>query len=95
MEFGTTPLPLGREETFRRGKLFDTPAWCVIPTRGKKAVRYLLFAFTLPSHIHSIENVEAVDDRIVLHGEEAGSSFSIPAHGCEEFPSEGEQPAVQ
>jgi hypothetical protein len=92
MEFGTTPLPLGREETFRRGKLFDTPAF---PRAGKRQCGTCFFAFTLPSHIHSIENVEAVDDRIVLHGEEAGSSFSIPAHGCEEFPSEGEQLAVQ
>jgi hypothetical protein len=95
MEFGTTPLPLGREETFSRGELFDTPAWCVIPRCGKKTVCYLLFAFTIPSHIHSIENVEADRDRIVFYGEQTGSSFSIPAHGCEEFLSEGEQLAVQ
>ena len=88
MEFGTTPLPLGLEETFRRGELFDTPTWCVIPALGKRVVRYLLFAFKIPAHIHSIENVEVVDSHIVFHEESTASSFSIAAHGSHEFLSE-------
>jgi len=94
MEFGTTPFPLGREETFRRGLLFDTPAWCVIPARGKRVARYLLFAFAIPGHIHSIENVQVNQDSIVFHGDSGDSSFSIPAQGCGEFLSEPESFAI-
>lgn len=85
MEFGTTPLPLGREETFRRGRLFDTPCWCVIPANGTRTARYSIFLFTVPNGMNSVQNVEAKDDAIVLYDEHANPTLSIPSHGCEEF----------
>ena len=88
MEFGTTPLPLGREETLRRGHLFDTPGWRVVPAHGTKTARYLLFLFILPEGMNSVENVEAKGDAIVFHDEHANPSLSISAHGCEEFLSD-------
>ena len=88
MEFGTTPLPLGREETLRRGNLFDTPGWRVIPAHGTKTARYLLFLFILPEGMNSVETVEAKGDAIVFYDEHANPSLSISAHGCEEFLSD-------
>jgi hypothetical protein len=85
MEFGTTPLPLGREETVRRGPLFDTPQQCVIPAGGKKTAQYLIFLFTIPGGIDSFENLEAADDAIVLYDQSGRPSVSIPAAGCGDF----------
>ena len=85
MEFGTTPFPLGREETFRRGRLFDTPCWCVVPANGTKTARYLIFLFTVPDGMNSIGNVEAKGDALVLYDEHANPTLSIPSHECEEF----------
>jgi hypothetical protein len=85
MEFGTTPLPLGREETVRRGPIFDTPHQCVIPAGGKKTAHYLIFLFEVPSGLDAIENVEARGDSIVLYGQNGHPSLSIPAAGCGDF----------
>lgn len=85
MEFGTTPLPLGREETVRRGPLFDTPHQSVIPAGGKKTAQYLIFLFELPEGVDSIENVEAAGDAVVLYDQSGRPSLSIPAAGCGDF----------
>jgi hypothetical protein len=85
MEFGTTPLPLGREETVRRGPLFGTPHQSVIAQGGKKTAQYLIFLFELPGGVDSIENVEAAGDAIVLYDRSGHPSLSIPAVGCGDF----------
>lgn len=85
MEFGTTPLPVGREETFRRGDIFGTPSWRVIPAREKATAKYLIFLFKIPDRTGSIQNVEAVGDTIVLYGEPAHNVVLIASHKCEQF----------
>lgn len=85
MEFGTTPLAVGLEESLRRGNIFGTPTWCVIPAKGKRTARYLTFLFAIPAGLDFIQNVEAEGDAIVLYDEDAASTFSICAHGCEAF----------
>jgi hypothetical protein len=91
MEFGTTPLPIGREETLRRGRLFDTPSWCVIPGNGAKTARYLMFLFKLPDRVSSVRGVEVNGDALNFYGTDARQAFSIPARGCESFLSAGSQ----
>ncbi len=85
MEFGTAPLPLGREQTVRRGPIFDTPHQCVLPGGARKTARYLMFLFTIPDGIDSIQDVKIVDDAIVLYDLNGQSSLSIPASGCSDF----------
>jgi hypothetical protein len=85
LEFGTTRLPLWSEENFRRGPLFDTPSWCVIPAAGEKTARYLIFLFAIPAATQSIGDVELEADSIILFDEQTLPSVSIPAHGCASF----------
>lgn len=85
MEFGTTPLSAGREENLRRGNLFGTPTRCVIPPRGQRTARYLIFLFEIPSRIPAIESVETQGDAIVFQDDRADAIFSISAHGCERY----------
>lgn len=89
MEFGTTPLPLGREETFRRGQLFDTPSWCVIPAGQERTARYVIFLFAVPPQIHSIQGVAIEADAVVVLDEHSQPAISVPARGCDKFLSEG------
>ena len=85
MEFGTTPLPLGEDESRQSKCIFDSPTGCIIPARGKKTAKYLIFLFTIPSHIRSVQNIAAVGDAIVLYDEHGDAVLSIPAHECENF----------
>ena len=91
MEFGTTPLPVGHEELLRRGPIFDTPCWCSIPARGARTARYLLFVFSLPEGMRSVEEVEVKGDAIVLFDQNAKPSASVPARGCEAFLADSEK----
>jgi hypothetical protein len=85
MEFGTTPLPLGRDANVRRGPLFDTPTCCALPAGAERTARYLLFLFEIPPHVNSIENVAIQADTIVLVDEHSQPAMAIPAQGCEQF----------
>lgn len=85
MEFGTTPLPLGEDESRQSKCIFDSSTGCIIPARGKRTAKYLIFLFTIPSHIRSVQNIAAVGDAIVLYDEHGDAVLSIPAHECENF----------
>jgi hypothetical protein len=88
MEFGSTPLPLGSVENFRRAPLFDAPSQCVLPGGGAKTARYLVFLFTVPASMQSIRNVELEQDAIILSDEHDRPGTSITAQGCADFLSE-------
>ena len=85
MEFGTTPLALGRDMTLERGPLLETPVWCTLPSHGKRKVRYLGFIFGVPPTVSSIETAGISKDTIDFYGEHAQAKFSIPAIGCENY----------
>jgi hypothetical protein len=85
MEFGTSLLPLG-EQGLREGKaVFGASTGCVIPARGKRTAKYLVSLFTIPSHVHSIQDAAAIGDTILLYNERGEAALSIPADGCERF----------
>jgi hypothetical protein len=85
MEFGTTPLPLGRDANLRRGPLFDTPTCCVLSAGAERTARYLLFLFEIPPDVKSIESVSIEADTIVLADEHSHPAMAIPAQGCGQF----------
>jgi hypothetical protein len=85
MEFGTTPLPLGREAMRHRGDLFGTPTDCAIPAHGERKARYLIFLFTIPPTMEAVEAAEIEDNGIALRGDGEARSFSVAAEGCKRF----------
>ena len=89
MEFGTTPLPLGREENARRGPLFGTPHQCVLPANGQRTAAYLMFLFTLPPRVSAIENIEVDTDSLILFDQDNQPAVTIPARGCGSFLAPG------
>lgn len=85
MEFGSTPLPGTREETLRRGRLFETPSWCNIPAKETKTARYLMFLVRLPIGFDAVGDVVVSGDSIDVVAEDGTRAFSIPARGCGRF----------
>ena len=65
MEFGTTFLPLGRENTLRRGNIFGTPK-LARHSEYKKSNGKVCNLFEIPDRMQAIQNVEAGGDAIVL-----------------------------
>lgn len=89
MEFGTTPLPLGREETTRRGPLFDTPTSITLAPHASRTVRYLIFVTTVPQHWRNLSDVTFAGDTLRIHSSLLTSgqreTTSLAAHGCQTF----------
>jgi hypothetical protein len=89
MEFGTTPLPLGHEETARRGPLFDTPTSITLAPHSSKTVRYLIFVTAVPQQWRNLGNVTLVGDTLTLHNSLPTSrpqeTISLAARDCHTF----------
>lgn len=85
MEFGTCPLPLGRDETSRRGPVFDTPNECVLSANETKQARYLTALFEIPDGVVSILGADAVKNKIIILDENGAVVISINATGCQSY----------
>jgi hypothetical protein len=81
MEFGTTPLPLGRETMHRQGSLFETPVSVVLAPGETRRACYAIFIAVVPSHWRIITNVEASKDTLTVIGPESGDRIQLAAEG--------------
>lgn len=86
MEFGTTPLPLGRDAIEAMGSLFDTPVTCVLPSGSTRTARYVACASSVPKGWRTIESVEVSANELTLEGK--GTRIAIAAEGIGEFLSQ-------
>jgi hypothetical protein len=84
LEFGTTPMPVGKEETFARGSLFDTPTFRRIPARSELRVPYVAFLSKVGARWRSIRDVQLERDKIVVT-EERGEQLEIQATGLKKL----------
>ena len=85
MEFGTAPLPFGESGTPPGDLISDSPTGCVIPAHDKKTVRYLIFLFSLPSQVPSIQDAATSGDSILLRDGRGELALALPACGAEAF----------
>jgi hypothetical protein len=85
MEFGTTPMPIGKEATFLAGKLFDTPGWKRIPAGGTQNVVYAAFLVEVPKSWRSIRDVRATKNGLVITSENARETIAVAARGISEL----------
>ena len=66
MEFGTTPMPLGKEPIRRMGQLFDTPVERVLAARGKYTARYAICLATVAAEVRALQQVVVAEDAFRL-----------------------------
>lgn len=88
MEFGTTPMPLGKEAIHAMGQLFDSPVACVLPPHGTRAARYIVCAARVPNEWRGLEAVRITEEGVALLRAEQEQTVWIPAIGVKDFLSE-------
>jgi hypothetical protein len=85
MEFGTTPMPIGKEAVFRAGNLFSTPGWKCVPARGKKNVWYASFLAVVPKGWRSIRGVSLAKNSLLLLGANPNDVVELDAPGIQDL----------
>jgi len=68
VEFGTTPMPIGKQEAFAAGPLFGTPTFRIVPAKGKLQVHYAIFLAPVNPDWREILDIEAGQKAITVIG---------------------------
>lgn len=85
IEFGTTPMPIGKGATFLAGKLFDTPGWKRIPSRATQKVVYAAFLAEVPECWRGVQDIQIEKNALVITGSGEGEKVTIAARGISEL----------
>jgi hypothetical protein len=80
LEFGSTPMPVGKEETFARGSLFDTATFRRIPAKSELQAPYIAFLSRVGSGWRSIRDIQVRPNQIIVT-EERGEQLELQASG--------------
>lgn len=68
VEFGTTPMPVGKREAFANGPLFGTPTFQCVPAKGTLQVRYAIFLAPVNPAWRQILDIELGKQSITVVG---------------------------
>jgi hypothetical protein len=79
MEFGTTPMPLGREAMRKQGSLFDMPTSIILTPGECRRTCYAISIAAVPSHWTKIVNIEASRHALTIVGYESNDRIDIEA----------------
>jgi hypothetical protein len=85
MEFGTTPMPLGREAIQTMGSLFATPGSRIVPSGGTLHARYIACVAAIPQDWREISNVIPGQNVLTLVGPRSADRLQLPAEGLHEL----------
>ena len=88
LEFGTTPMPLGREATFSNGYLLDTPAFCRVPASGTLQVGYVGFLAAVGKGWNEIRDIELGEKAITIVGD-SGQRVEVAARRLHDVVMQG------
>ncbi len=86
LEFGSTPMPVGKEETFARGRLFDTSTFRRIPAKSTLHSPYLAFLSKVSPKWRSIADIQLTRDQIIVT-EQCGDQLELEAAGLKKLRS--------
>ncbi len=85
MEFGTTPMPLGRGAIHELGSLFDTPVSRVLDPGGVLHARYLAALAVIPPDWREITDVAVGSIGLALASHQNSGPIAIFAPGLDVF----------
>jgi len=88
MEFGTTPMPVGREAIHAMGTLFDSPVSRSLPAGDKVYARYAICAARLPRGLREVDTIAISDEGVILTNDDRTDSVVIAADGILHFLTE-------
>ena len=84
MEFGTTPMPLGREGIKKLGSLFDTPSLRVLAPEASLSARYMACIARIPESWRTITDVVPAQRGLKITGP-GNETVTIAADGLGDF----------
>jgi hypothetical protein len=84
LEFSSTPMPVGKEETFARGSLFNTPTFRRIPAKSELRAPYFAFLSKVSTGWRSIRDIEVKLNKIIVT-EERGEQIELQAAGLKKL----------
>ena len=83
LEFGSTPLPVGRREAFANGPLFGAPHFSVVPSRGRKTVNYVALLAEIKA-LRDVDDIHCARGGILVKGhadKNSSREVLLPAGG--------------
>ena len=84
LEFGSTPLPVGRREAFACGPLFATPHFSIVPARGHVAARYVSLLAQIPDKFGGVRDIRLREGEIQVSGTGNREVLRVRASGLRE-----------
>ncbi|MGC2357070.1 MAG: DUF4432 family protein [Candidatus Acidiferrum sp.] len=84
LEFSSTPMPVGKEETFARGSLFGTATFRRIPAKSELRALYLAFLSKVSAGWRSIRDIQVGPNKIIVT-EEQGEQIELQATGLKKL----------
>jgi hypothetical protein len=84
LEFGPTPLPVGKEEMARQRSKFEGPIDRTVAPHGKLNQSWLMFLADVPKTWRELQDVTVGEDKITLR-EAGGAQTTIVARGVLDF----------
>jgi hypothetical protein len=82
LEFGTTPMPLGKAEAFASGPLFGTPTFRRIPAHSEVSASYVAFVAAVPQSWRNINDVQPRHDALIV-ADPQGQQVRVSAAGIQ------------
>jgi hypothetical protein len=89
MEFGTTPMPTGRDDIHALGNLFDTPCSRILDEGGVLHARYLAAIAAVPVDWREVADVVPGRDTLTLFGARNSEPVILAVEGVDHFLHEG------
>ena len=77
LEFGSTPFPVGRQEAFANGPLFNAPRFSIVPSRGRKTAEYVAFLIRVPEDFNEVLDVRLSTNNIEVRGSAGGKRQTL------------------
>ena len=85
MEFGTTPMPLGRDAIRGMGPLYNTQVVRALPAGSSCRAKYVICAARVPKEWRAIEAIRVTEQGVEIVGAEQAECIRISAAGLDEF----------
>ena len=78
LEFGSTPFPLTRRDSFAVAPMFDTPTSTFVPAKGKRTIHYVAFLAHVPESFGYVRDVSVTQNEIQIQGAGRRSTLRLP-----------------
>ena len=82
LEFGSSALPLPRDQASAMGNLWGTPTFAFVPARGRVELRYLSFLAQLPPDFRDVVDITVDNNYILIFEGKGRSPLRIRASGA-------------